>query len=116
MPIDEAYAESVVEHMRAMLKKRGAEGIRGLARNFKICDTNGSGKLDYEELSKCFRLCKLNLSSDQTETVLAYFDRRCMPTPRNTPTLRGCHRCANPPPIPSCADAPCAQRRWARKL
>ena len=34
------------------IKKRGADGIQGLARNFRICDTNGSGQLDEEELAK----------------------------------------------------------------
>lgn len=74
MPVDAAYAESIVERMRVALKKRGAEGIRGLDRNFKICDTNGSGKLDEEELAKCFRLCKLTLRSDEIATMVAYFD------------------------------------------
>ena len=41
-----------MEKMRYMLKKRGADGIQGLARNFRICDTNGSGQLDEEELAK----------------------------------------------------------------
>lgn len=44
--------EQSLEKMRHMLKKRGADGIQGLARNFRICDTNGSGQLDEEELAK----------------------------------------------------------------
>ena len=44
--------EQTLEKMRHMLKKRGADGIQGLARNFRICDTNGSGQLDEEELAK----------------------------------------------------------------
>lgn len=76
MPMsNDEYALNVMEQMRNMLKKRGAEGIRGLARNFKICDTNGSGKLDLEELEKCFRLCKLNLSKQQSELIFNFFDR-----------------------------------------
>jgi len=67
-------AEAIVEKMRTMLKKRGAEGIRGLARNFKICDTDGSGKLVLEELAKCIRLCKLSLSADEVANLFAYFD------------------------------------------
>ena len=73
-PVDEVYAESIVERMRVMLKKRGAEGLRGLARNFKICDTDGSGKLNVTELAKCFSLCKLALKPAEVETVFDYFD------------------------------------------
>jgi Ca2+-binding EF-hand superfamily protein len=57
------------------VKKRGAEGLQGLARNFKICDTNGSGKLDVEELAKCCKLCKLNLSPDELQTIFNFFDQ-----------------------------------------
>ena len=65
MGFDFAYAESIVERMRIVLKKRGAEGIQGLARNFRICDTNGSGQLDEEELAKCVRLPSLLKRLDQ---------------------------------------------------
>jgi Ca2+-binding EF-hand superfamily protein len=67
-------AEHIIERMRAQLKKRGAEGLRGLARNFKICDTNGSGQLDFEELAKCCKLCKLNLQPYEVEELLNFFD------------------------------------------
>ena len=72
--VDGAYAESVVERMREMLKKRGAEGLRGLARNFKICDTDGSGCLSLSEFSKCCSLCKLGLSQSELATLHDYFD------------------------------------------
>lgn len=71
---DAAYAEAIVERMRVMLKKRGADGIRGLARNFKICDTDGSGQLSIEELAKCFNLCKLSLRPSEVETLFEYFN------------------------------------------
>ena len=69
-----AFAESVLEKMRAMLKKRGADGIQGLARNFRICDTNGSGQLDEEEMAKCFRLCKIGLSPEEADAIFHVFD------------------------------------------
>ena len=72
--INAAYVESVLEKMRSMLKKRGADGIQGLARNFRICDTNGSGQLDEEELAKCFRLCKLSLTADESSMIFRSFD------------------------------------------
>lgn len=41
--------------MRAALKKRGAHGILGLSRQFRIADDNGSGTLDFDEFSKAIR-------------------------------------------------------------
>lgn len=73
--VSEERAEAILEKLRFMLKKRGAEGIRGLARNFKICDTDGSGKLDVGELAKCFALCKLGLRADETQELHAHFDK-----------------------------------------
>ena len=67
--------EMVLEKLRAALKKRGAEGMQGLARNFRICDTNDSGQLDDEELAKCFRLCKISLTQQEFGTIFAFFDR-----------------------------------------
>jgi Ca2+-binding EF-hand superfamily protein len=71
---DEEYAHSIIAKMRLMLKKRGAEGITGLARNFRICDTDHSGKLNVQELSKCCSLCKLGLQDDEIRALHALFD------------------------------------------
>jgi hypothetical protein len=49
------YQTILVERMRAALKKRGAHGILGLQRQFKIADDNGSGTLDFDEFSKAIR-------------------------------------------------------------
>jgi len=72
MPID---AEEILVRLRVMLKKRGAEGLQGLARSFKICDTDGSGQLNDEEVAKCFRLCKIPLSQEEFEAVFMFFDK-----------------------------------------
>jgi len=72
--VDPVYAESILDKMRAMLKKRGADGVRGLGRNFRICDTDGSGQLNLEEMAKCFNLCKLSLKPSEVETLFDYFD------------------------------------------
>ena len=73
-PVDAEYAESILDKMRVMLKKRGADGLIGLGRNFRICDSDGSGKLNVSELAKCFTLCKLNLKPAEVETLFDYFD------------------------------------------
>lgn len=68
-------AEAALERMRIVLKQRGAEGVRGLARNFKICDRDGSRKLDIPEFAKCCSMCQLGLSHDEVLALHAYFDR-----------------------------------------
>ena len=55
--------EEGMTKLRASLKRRGAEGIRGLARHFKICDSNGNGTLDADEFTKCCRLNNLGLTT-----------------------------------------------------
>lgn len=70
----ELDVEKVLEAVRAALRSRGAVGIKGLARNFKICDTDGSRKLDQSELAKCLRLCKLQLTEDEFGTLFAHVD------------------------------------------
>lgn len=72
--MDDAHAEGLIEQMKEKLKKRGAEGIRGLARNFRICDRDGSNKLDVPELGKCCSMCKLGLSTDDVRALHGYFD------------------------------------------
>ena len=75
MSFDHAFAERVLEQIRTVLKKRGADGVRGLMRNFKICDGDGSGQLNEEELAKCFRLCKLTLSPAEMMSLFRFFDK-----------------------------------------
>ena len=45
----EREAEAVLEKLRGGLRKRGAVGMTGLARNFRICDTDGSDKLSEDQ-------------------------------------------------------------------
>lgn len=73
--VDATYAESVVEQMRVRLKKRGAVGFKGLWKNFKICDSDGSEMLKLSEFSFCLNnLCKLGLSPPELKTLFDYFD------------------------------------------
>jgi Ca2+-binding EF-hand superfamily protein len=74
-------AEPIVTRMRAALKKRTAEadgsegGIRGLARNFRICDRNKNGSLELDEFARCIALCNIGLSDAQLAVVFRCFDR-----------------------------------------
>lgn len=67
--------EAIMEKLRASLKRRGAEGIRGLARHFKIVDRNHNGQLDLEEFEKCCRLNNLGLNNSEIQKLHQYFDR-----------------------------------------
>ena len=94
--------QAVMLKLRASLKRRGAEGIRGLGRHFKvrglevtrtschlylagctcritqlaqICDRNRNGQLDDEEFEKCCRLNNLGLNSQEIGILYRFFDR-----------------------------------------
>ena len=64
-------------HVRELLPTlvRFVQGIRGLARNFKICDRDGSNKLDVGELAKCCSMCKLGLTPPEVEQLHKFFDQ-----------------------------------------
>lgn len=67
--------EEVLTRLRASLKKRGAEGIRGLGIHFRICDRNRNGQLDREEFEKCVKLNRLDLQPGDRELLFTCFDK-----------------------------------------
>ena len=79
-PVQDAGPEPILDRLRAALKGRGAVGITGLSRNFRICDTSGDKKLSLDELSKCFRMCKISLPPDEIQ-VTGCFPPRAIPSP-----------------------------------
>lgn len=66
--------EDIKEQIRAALRARGAVGIQGLARNFKICDTSRNGKLERDELQKCIRICRVPLSEADFGMLFSHCD------------------------------------------
>ena len=44
--------EITIDRFRRKILKRGAKGLIGLKRQFKIMDSDGSGALDYGEFKK----------------------------------------------------------------
>lgn len=68
-------AAAVLEKLRGSLKRRGAEGIRGLGRHFKIVDRNRSGDLDSEEFAQCCRINALGLTGPEMQILMKAFDR-----------------------------------------
>jgi len=64
-----------MEHFRKRLAKRGARGIAGLGRQFKIADDNRSQDLDMDEFKKAIHDFRIGLSEDQSEKIFSVFDR-----------------------------------------
>jgi Ca2+-binding EF-hand superfamily protein len=60
--------------IRELLKMRGAVGISGLSRNFRIIDTDKSGTLNEAELRKLMNMCKVSLDDDEVRRLFAMFD------------------------------------------
>jgi Ca2+-binding EF-hand superfamily protein len=66
--------KACMETLRAELFKRGATGIAGLARKFRIVDKDGSGQLDYAEFKLCMKECQLKFPEDDMQTMFKFFD------------------------------------------
>jgi calcyphosin len=45
------FQSILIERFRAALRARGARGIMGLQRQFKIADNSGNGMLEFEEFN-----------------------------------------------------------------
>jgi len=62
--------------MRKRLKARGAKGITGLGKKFKIADDNNSGDLDMYEFKKACRDFRIGVEGKDTERLFSMFDTR----------------------------------------
>jgi Ca2+-binding EF-hand superfamily protein len=51
-----------MEHVRAKIAARGARGIQGISKKFKIADDNNSKSLDKEEFKKAMHDFRIGLS------------------------------------------------------
>jgi Ca2+-binding EF-hand superfamily protein len=68
------HVEEILESMRTALRMRGAVGLKGLAKNFQICDRTKDRKLQRDELDKCIKMCKLQLEPDEFDALFAHCD------------------------------------------
>jgi Ca2+-binding EF-hand superfamily protein len=55
--------------------KRGAKGLIGLKRQFKIMDSDGSGALDFNEFKKALDDYKVGCTEEETQALFGIFDR-----------------------------------------
>lgn len=65
----------LLDMIRNKMKSRGARGILGLGRLFKIYDDSGNFSLDIEECTKAFSELRLGLSDEQRKRAFKIFDR-----------------------------------------
>ena len=53
---------SILDNLKKQLSQRGARGIIGLQRKFKIMDDDGSQSLSFAEFKKAMQECALSLN------------------------------------------------------
>jgi Ca2+-binding EF-hand superfamily protein len=69
-----AGSEQLLDTFREKLKGRGARGLIGLARQFKIMDDDNSGALSPQEFRKALRDFRIEVSDDDAQRLFAIFD------------------------------------------
>ena len=70
-----ASTKSLLKRLKINLKRRGADGIAGLARKFRIIDDDGSGTLNESEFNKCMKECKTNFTEEENKELFKFFDQ-----------------------------------------
>jgi len=71
---DKNRATNVLETLRKKVLARGARGILGLGKLFKIMDDNRSGKLNLEEFTKAIKEYKLGIEEAEIQALFKSFD------------------------------------------
>ena len=66
--------EELVEKLRQKLASRGARGIIGLGKQFRIMDDNNSRSLDIYEFTKAMKDYMLGFNDSEIKSLFSYFD------------------------------------------
>jgi uncharacterized tellurite resistance protein B-like protein len=74
-PIDSASYVKPLQQLKAALKERGATGIIGLGRLFRIMDDDGNKSLNVNEFKKAMSEFNLHLNDDEIKQLFDYFDK-----------------------------------------
>jgi len=67
-------ADDLVQRLRDKLASRGARGIIGLGKQFRIMDDNNSRSLDIYEFTKAVKDYMLGFNDNEIKTLYGYFD------------------------------------------
>jgi Ca2+-binding EF-hand superfamily protein len=70
-----ANEAKIMEHIRAKIAARGARGLAGIQKKFKIADDNDSKTLDKNEFKKAMHDFRIGLTDAQVVTAFKIFDR-----------------------------------------
>jgi len=70
-----ADGEALIEKVRQACLKRGASGIKGIGRTFRLCDDNGNKQLTLDEFKYGFQDYGLILSNEEVQTLFMMFDK-----------------------------------------
>lgn len=65
---------SLLAVLRESLKSRGARGIAGISRKFRIADDDNSGRIEFKEFVKVIGEHSLGWTAKQVRNVFDYFD------------------------------------------
>uniref|UniRef100_A0A0B6ZN71 EF-hand domain-containing protein n=1 Tax=Arion vulgaris TaxID=1028688 RepID=A0A0B6ZN71_9EUPU len=68
-------AKNPLELVQAQFLARGASGIKGVQRRFRIMDDDGNRKLNFEEFSKGIHEVGVVLNKEQEIELFRFFDR-----------------------------------------
>ena len=71
---DMVSPQQLVTLFRDKIKARGARGMVGIQRLFKIIDDDNSGVLSQQEFAKCCKDFKIGISEENIPILFAYFD------------------------------------------
>jgi len=67
--------KSLILHLRERIAARGARGIQGIGKKFKIADDDRSGSLNKEEFSKAMHDFRIGLNDKEVARAFDVFDR-----------------------------------------
>lgn len=70
-----ATERELILHIREKIAKRGARGIQGIGKKFKIADDDRSGALNKEEFKKAMHDFRIGLDQKQVALAFDVFDR-----------------------------------------
>ena len=71
---DEANEDPILRKLKKTLKERGASGLAGLSRRFRIMDDDNTGDLSMSEFRKAMRECKMGVADKEVNELFAMFD------------------------------------------